>query len=95
LLLQVFFSPFMCVPLLSLSFLKVILKGLKQFTSKGYKAWEVCKGKVIISRPIFCACSIAFRLTCEPCPSRINRWRLLGERPLVTHLLKNDRISFE
>jgi hypothetical protein len=71
--------------------LKVILKGLKQLTSKGSKAWEVCEGKVIISRPKCYACFIPFRLTCELCPSRANRRWLLGKIPRRTNLLKNDR----
>jgi len=54
-------------------FSKVVLKGLKQFTFKGYKAWEVCEGNVIISRLNYCAYFIASRLTCEPCPSITNR----------------------
>jgi len=77
--------------LLTLYFLKVILKGLKQFTSKGYKAWEVCEGKVIIYKPNCCSYSIAFKLTCEPCPSKVNRCtQLFGEPPRID-LLKNDR----
>jgi hypothetical protein len=59
--------------LLSISFLKDVLKGLKQLTSKGYKAWEVCEGKIIIFMSNCFAYSIAFKLTCEPCPSRANR----------------------
>ncbi len=77
--------------LLSFSFLKVVLKGSKQFTFKGCKAWEVCDNKVIISKPNCCACSITSRLTCEPCPFRVNKWRLLGEKPPRTDLLKSDK----
>jgi len=33
------------------SFLKVVLKGLKQATCKGCSAWDVCEGKVPISNP--------------------------------------------
>ncbi len=61
--------------LLFFYFLKVILKGLKQFTSKGYKAWEVCESKVIISKSNCCACSITSKLTCEPCPFKVNRYK--------------------
>jgi hypothetical protein len=33
---------------MSLSFFKVVLKGLKQAMSKGYNAWDVCEGNVTI-----------------------------------------------
>jgi hypothetical protein len=77
--------------LLCLYFLKVILKGFKQLTSKGFKVLEVCEGKVIISKSSCCACSIASRLTCEPCPSKVNRCRRLVGVSLGIDLLKNDR----
>jgi hypothetical protein len=77
--------------LLSLYFLKAILKGLKQLTAKGYKAWEVCEGKVIISKSNYCAYFTAFKLTCEPCPFKVNRCRQLLGVPLGIDLLKNDR----
>jgi hypothetical protein len=77
--------------LLSFYFLKVSLKCSKQLTSKGYKAWEVCEGKVIIFKSNYCTCFIACRLTCEPCPSKINRcWWLFG-MPIKIDLLKNDK----
>jgi hypothetical protein len=34
-----------------LTFLNVILKGLKDETFKGYKAWNVCEGKMIMFNP--------------------------------------------
>jgi len=34
-----------------LTFLNVILKGLKHETFKGYKAWNVCEGKMIMFNP--------------------------------------------
>jgi hypothetical protein len=34
-----------------LTFLNVILKGLKHETFKGYKAWNVCEGKNIMFNP--------------------------------------------
>jgi hypothetical protein len=77
--------------LLSFSFLKTILKDLKHLTFKGYKAWEVCEGKVIISRPNCYAYFIAPRLTCEPCPYKANRRQLLGKIPPRIDLLKNDK----
>jgi len=58
---------------LFLSFLKIFLKGLKQFTSKGCKTWEVWKGKVNIFILNFYACLMAFNITCEPCQSKTNK----------------------
>ncbi len=49
-----------------LLFLNVVLKGLKQETSKGWKACELCEGKVIMSNPIFIICLMAFNVTCDP-----------------------------
>jgi len=40
------------------------LEWLKQFTSIGYNAWEVCEDKVIISNLTWCACYIASKITC-------------------------------
>ncbi len=46
---------------------------IMQLISKGYNAWEVCEGKVIIFNLAFYACFIAFKITCDPCPRRINK----------------------
>ncbi len=56
-----------------LSFLKANLNGLKQLRSKGCKAWEVWDGRVIIFSLASYACSIAFKITCDPCSFRIKR----------------------
>ncbi len=53
---------------LSFSFLKAILKGLKQLTSNGLKAWEVGNDNVIVSNPNSYAYSIVFNETCDPHP---------------------------
>jgi hypothetical protein len=75
---------------LFLPFLKVILKGLKQFTSNGYKAWDVWDDNAIMSKPNCCASCM---ITCDPCPTRINRcWLDLNMLPKVD-LLKNDKKS--
>jgi hypothetical protein len=58
---------------LFLSFLKIFLKGLKQFASKGCKTWEEWKGKMKFFIPNFYASFMAFNVTCEPCPSKTNR----------------------
>jgi hypothetical protein len=48
-------------------FMKVVLNGLKQFTFRGYKAWEMCESKVVIFNPNSWAYFIASKVTCEPC----------------------------
>jgi hypothetical protein len=55
---------------MSLSFLKIVLKGLKQVTSKGCNAWDVCEGKIIVFNPNVYACSIASKVRWDPWPSR-------------------------
>ncbi len=50
----------------SLSFLNVILNGLKHETSRGWNACEVCEGRVIMSKPKAIACFRAFSVTCDP-----------------------------
>jgi hypothetical protein len=49
----------------SLICLKALLKGLKQDTSKGYRAWEVWLGKEMISKPEFMATVTTSKVTCE------------------------------
>jgi hypothetical protein len=58
---------------LFLFFLEVILKGLKQHTSKTYEAWEVWESKVAISNASCYVYFMASNLTCEPCPSKTNK----------------------
>jgi hypothetical protein len=55
----------MLIIVMSLSFLKAILKGLKHATSKGCNAWEVSEGKVTIPSPNAYVCSITSRMTWE------------------------------
>ncbi len=76
---------------LFLPFLEVNLKGLKQFKSNGYKAWDVWNGNVIMSKPNFSQCFIVCTITCEPCPTRINRCWLNWNMPPRIDLLKNDK----
>jgi hypothetical protein len=65
---------------LFLFFLKIILKGLKQPTSKAYKAWEMWESKVIISNASCCVYFMASNLTCEPCPSKTNKGTVTIQR---------------
>ncbi len=44
------------------------MKGLKQLTSNGLKAWKVWNGNVIVSNPNSYAYSIVFNETCDPHP---------------------------
>jgi hypothetical protein len=76
-----------------LTFLNVVLKCLKQNTFNGCNACDVCDGNVIIFNPNFFACSIAFKVIWLPCPSRINKCRLLKDTPHVIDLLKKDKNS--
>ncbi len=73
------------------SFLKVVLKGLKQLTSNGCKAWEVWDGKVTMSNPnSYIYYKSVSNATCDPCPSKNNRWWFYFVMPLGTNLLKKD-----
>jgi hypothetical protein len=47
----------------SLTFLNVVLTSLKQDTFNGWKLCDVWDGKVIMFKPISCACDIAFKIT--------------------------------
>jgi hypothetical protein len=76
-----------------LTFLNVVLKVLKQNTSNGYNACDVCDGNVIMFNQNSFACSIASNVIWLPCPSRINNCRLLKDTPLGTDLLKKDKNS--
>jgi hypothetical protein len=60
---------------------------LKQTTSKGESAWDVYEGKMIIFNPNFCAYSIAFKVTWDPCPSKMNRCLLVWGIPPNINLL--------
>ncbi len=52
---------------------------------------EVCKGKVIIPIPVWCASFIFFRVTCDdPCPFKISKQQLDWEMPFHTNLVKNE-----
>ncbi len=50
----------------------VILKGLKQLTFKGYRAWDVCEDKITMFSPRVYDCFIFSRVKCELCPFKIN-----------------------
>jgi hypothetical protein len=43
----------------SFYFFKAFFKGLKQVTSNGYNACDICEGKVTMSNPSSVACSNA------------------------------------
>jgi hypothetical protein len=75
---------------IALSFLNVILKGLKQKTSNGCNACDVWDGSVSMSNLISLACSIASKVTWLPCPSKINKCLLMNDTPPVIDLLKQD-----
>jgi len=46
--------------------------------------WEVCEGRVIISKPNYWDYFIASKLTCEPCPFKVNKCKwLLGVPPMI------------
>jgi hypothetical protein len=77
-----------------LSFLNVVLNGLKQVKSKRCNACEVWEGKVIISKPKDCAYSIDYKLIWDPCPSKISECWLVVEIPLGIDQLKKERNSF-
>jgi len=57
----------------SLNFFNVLLNGWKQNTNNGCRTCDVWDGKVIMSNPNSCACSIASRVTWLACPSTINK----------------------
>jgi hypothetical protein len=79
----------------SLSFLKAVLKGLKQVTSKGYDAWDLCEGNVTISNPNACACSIVSRVTWDPWPSKMKRCLFVRKIPLGIDLLNKEKKSLK
>jgi hypothetical protein len=68
--------------LLSISLLKVILKGLEQLTPKSWSACDVCEGKVIISNPNSLIHSIALKVSWDPCPSKMNKCLFVRDIPL-------------
>jgi len=53
-------------------------------------SWD---GKVIMSNPISCACSIVFRVTWLSCPSRTNKCQLIKDIPLGTNLFEKFKNS--
>jgi hypothetical protein len=75
------------------TFLNVVLNGLKQYTFNGLENMYVWDGKVIMFRPISCACDIAFKATLLPCPSKINNYLLLKVTLLGTYFLKKEQNS--
>ncbi len=46
-----------------LTFLNVVLNGLKQNTFNGWRSCDVWDGKVIMFKPISCACDIVYKIT--------------------------------
>jgi len=63
--------------------------------SKGYSAWDVCEGNVIISNLNVCAYSIASRVTWDPWPSKMNKCLFVREIPPNIDLLKKKRKSLK
>ncbi len=93
-ILSTFISFFLTI-IVSLSFLKIVLKGLKQATSKGWSAWDVFEGKIIMLSPKSLVCSIASRVTWDPCPSKINRCLLVRDTSPSINLLKKDKTHWK
>ena len=65
----------------SLHLLNAVLKGLKHATSNGCKAWLVWEGRETMSKPDCIDILTTSKVTCELCPSRIRRCRLLWSIP--------------
>ncbi len=80
---------------MSLSFLKVIFKGLKQTTCKGCNAWDVCEGKVNRSNSNVYVCLIASRVIWGPWSSKMNKCLCNKEIPFGIDLLKKERNSLK
>lgn len=57
----------------SFYFLKALLKGLKQMSSSGYDACDICEGKVTMSNLSFVVYSNECIVMWDPCPLRIKR----------------------
>ncbi len=74
---------FLIVITLFFYFLKLVLKSLKQVTFKGWSAWDVCEGKIIMFSPNSYVCSIVFEVTWNLCSSKTNKCLLVREIPLV------------
>ncbi len=77
----------------SLTFLNVILNGLKQNTFNGLKTCDVWDGGVIMFKLIYCVCDIVYKVTWLPCPFRISKCLLLKETPLETNFLTKENNS--
>ncbi len=45
--------------------------------------------------PNACVCSIAFKVTFDPCPSKISKFLLVREIPPCTNLLKKNKNSLK
>jgi hypothetical protein len=64
----------------SLTFLNIVLKGLKQDKYNGYNACDVCDGNVIMFNPKKMFILFLSRVTWLPCLSKINKfgcWRTI------------------
>jgi len=75
----------------SLNFLNVVLNGWKQNTYNGCTTCDVWDGKVIMSNPNSCACSIVSRVTWLACPFRISKCWLVIDIRLKTSLSKKAK----
>jgi hypothetical protein len=54
-----------------------------------------CESKITMFCPSVCAYFIASKVTCEPCPYKINKCLLVQGMPLGIDLVKNDKNSLK
>ncbi len=74
-----------------LYFLRGVLKGLLQATSKGCNEWDVCENNATRSNPNVCACSIASKVTWDPWPWKMSKCIFVKKIPPSFDLLKKER----
>jgi hypothetical protein len=77
----------------SLTFLNVVLNGLKQYTCNGCRTCDVWDGKVIMSNPKVYVYSIIYGVTWLPCPFITNKCLLVKNIPLIIDFLNKDKNS--
>jgi hypothetical protein len=81
--------------LTSLTFLKVVLNGLKQNIFNGYKTCDAWDGRIIMFNLNSYACSIASNVTWLPWPSKTNKCQLVKDIPLGTNFFKKIKKLLE
>jgi hypothetical protein len=67
--------------------LNVVLSGLKQDTYNGCRTYDVWDGRVIMSKPIYFACDIVFKVTWLLCSSIANKCLLMKDNPRCLHIM--------